>query len=144
MIKNYISVKFVKAEPCKAWKDFGDHGIGENGYKIYYSDSYISWCPKKEFEAQYLEMQKEDTVTQEDVSNFIDKVESCQIGEKTTLTQVKLKNNFTIEETSSPIDAKNFDMKIGEQICMKEIENKVWDFLGFLWLCAKCGFKGNK
>lgn len=30
MIKNYVSVKFVKAEPCKAWKDFGDHGIGEN------------------------------------------------------------------------------------------------------------------
>ena len=144
MIKNYVSVKFVKAEPCKAWKDFGDHGIGENGYKIYYSDSHISWCPKKEFEAQYLEMQKKDTVTQEDVSNFIDKVESCQIGEKTTLTQVKLKNNFTIEETSSPIDAKNFDMKIGEQICMKKIENKVWDFLGFLWLCAKCGFKGDK
>jgi len=27
---------------------------------------------------------------------------------------------------------------------MKKIENKVWDFLGFLWLCAKCGFKGNK
>jgi hypothetical protein len=144
MIKNYVSVKFVKAEPCKAWKDFGDHGIGENGYKIYYSDSHISWCPKKEFEAQYLEMQKEDTVTQEDVSNFIDKVESCQIGAITTLTQVKLKNNFTIEETSSPIDAKNFDMKIGEQICMKKIENKVWDFLGFLWLCAKCGFKGDK
>ena len=22
MIKNYISVKMVKAEPCKAWKDF--------------------------------------------------------------------------------------------------------------------------
>lgn len=122
MIRNYVSVKLIKAEPCKAWKDFGDHGIGENGYKIYYSDSHISWCPKKEFEAQYLEMQKEDTVTQEDVSNFIDKVESCQIGEKTTLTQVKLKNNFTIEETSSPIDAKNFDMKIGEQICMKKIK----------------------
>ena len=89
-------------------------------------------------------MQKEDTVTQEDVSKFIDKVESCQIGEKTTLTQVKLKNNFMIEETSSSIDAKNFDMKIGEQICMKKIENKVWDFLGFLWLFAKCGFKGDK
>ena len=144
MIRNYISVKLIKAEPCKAWKDFKGHMTGDEGYKIYYPDGYVSWCPKDIFEAQYLEMQKEDTVTQEDVSNFIDKVESCQIGEKTILTQVKLKNNFTIEETSSPIDAKNFDMKIGEQICMKKIENKVWDFLGFLWLCAKCGFKGDK
>lgn len=144
MIRNYISVKLIKAEPCKAWKDFKGHMTGNEGYKIYYPDGYVSWCPKDIFESQYLEMQKEDTVTQEDVSNFIDKVESCQIGEKTTLTQVKLKNNFTIEETSSPIDAKNFDMKIGEQICIKKIENKVWDFLGFLWLCAKCGFKGDK
>ena len=139
-----IVAKLIKAEPCKAWKDFKGHMAGDEGYKIYYPDGYVSWCPKDIFEAQYLEMQKEDTVTQEDVSNFIDKVESCQIGEKTTLTQVKLKNNFTIEETSSPIDAKNFDMKIGEQICIKKIENKVWDFLGFLWLCAKCGFKGDK
>ena len=97
-MKNYISVKMIKAESCKAWKDFKGHKEGDEGYKIYYPDGYVSWCPKDIFEAQYLEMQKEDTVTQEDVSNFIDKVESCQIGEKTTLTQVKLKNNFTIEE----------------------------------------------
>ena len=143
-MKNYISVKQVKAEPCAAWKDCKGYKIGDAGYKIYYPDGYVSWCPKDIFEAQYLEMKKEDTVTQEDVINFIDKVESYAIKGKTTLTQVKLKNNFTIEETSSPIDAKNFDMKFGEQICMKKIENKVWDFLGFLWLCAKCGFKGDK
>ena len=35
MVKNYISVKMVKAEPCKAWKDFKGHITGDEGYKIY-------------------------------------------------------------------------------------------------------------
>lgn len=71
MIKNYISVKMVKAEPCKAWKDFKGHMTGDEGYKIYYPDGYVSWCPKDIFEAQYLELEKEDTITQKDVCNFI-------------------------------------------------------------------------
>ena len=29
MMKNYISVKKIKAEPCKAWKDFKGHKEGD-------------------------------------------------------------------------------------------------------------------
>lgn len=75
MIRNYISVKFVKAEPCKAWKDFKGHMTGDEGYKIYYPDGYVSWCPKDIFEAQYLELEKEDTITQKDVDNFVAKTD---------------------------------------------------------------------
>ena len=31
-MQNYISVKMVKAEPCKAWKDFKGHKEGDEGY----------------------------------------------------------------------------------------------------------------
>lgn len=140
MIRNYISVKFVKAEPCKAWKDFGDHGIGENGYKIYYSDSHISWCPKKEFEAYYLELEKEDTITQKDVDNFITKTEAIKMGDKTTVVQATCKNGFTITDGSACVDAKNFDMEIGKQCCMEHIKDKIWGYLGFLLQSARKGF----
>ena len=35
MVKNYISVKMVKAEPAKGWKDFKGHITREAGDKIY-------------------------------------------------------------------------------------------------------------
>ena len=31
-MKNYIGTKIIEAEPCDAWKNFGDHKVGEPGY----------------------------------------------------------------------------------------------------------------
>ena len=140
-MKNYISVKQVKAEPCEAWKQFGDHSEGESGYKIYYPDGHISWCPKLAFEQQYLETEKTDKVSQSDVDNFISKVKSTQFGDKTTVTQAILKNGFILTESSSCVDENNFDMKIGEQCCMEQIEHNVWFLLGFLLQSARYGFR---
>ena len=144
MIKNYISVKMVKAEPCKAWKDFKGHMTGDEGYKIYYPDGYVSWCPKDIFEAQYLELEKEDTISQSDVDNFISKVEAIKMGDKTTVVQATFKNGFSMVSGSSCVEPKNFDMEIGKQCCMEKIKDHVWGFLGFLLQSAKNGFKGDK
>lgn len=59
-IKNYIGCKIIKAEPMSQedflreigkWKEnqetYGD------GYKVYYSDNYQSWSPKKVFDESY-------------------------------------------------------------------------------------------
>lgn len=143
-MKNYISVKQVKAEPCKAWKDFKGHMTGDEGYKIYYPDGYVSWCPKDIFEAQYLELEKEDTITQKDVDNFISKVEAIKMGDKTTVVQATFKNGFSMVSGSSCVEPKNFDMEIGKQCCMEKIKDHVWEFLGFLLQSAKNGFKGDK
>ena len=80
MIRNYVSVKFVKAEPCKAWKKYGEHDVGADGYKIYYQnkDKYVSWCPKEEFEKQYLQLEEDNKITQKDVDNFITKTEAIK------------------------------------------------------------------
>lgn len=72
-MKNYISVKLIKAEPCKAWKDFKGHMTGDDGYKIYYPDGYISWCPKEIFEKQYLEIGNEKEITDNDACNYINR-----------------------------------------------------------------------
>lgn len=143
-MNNYIGIKMIKAEPCKAWKDFGDHNIGEDGYKIYYFDKHISWCPKEEFEKQYLQLEKEDTISKSDVDNFISKVEAIKMGDKTTVVQATCKNGFTITDGSACVDVKNFNMEIGKQCCMEHIKDKIWGYLGFLLQCAKYGFKGNK
>ena len=144
MIKNYISVKMIKAEPCKAWKDFKSHMTGDEGYKIYYPDGYVSWCPKDIFEAQYLELEKENTISQSDVDNFISKVEAIKMGDKTTVVQATFKNGFSMVSGSSCVESKNFDMEIGKQCCMEKIKDHVWGFLGFLLQSAKNGFKGDK
>nr|UVY28822.1 MAG: hypothetical protein [Bacteriophage sp.]UWF98289.1 MAG: hypothetical protein [Bacteriophage sp.]UWG91753.1 MAG: hypothetical protein [Bacteriophage sp.] len=146
MIRNYISVKFVKAEPCKAWKKYGEHDVGADGYKIYYQskDKYISWCPKEEFEKQYLQLEEDNKITQKDVDNFITKTEAIKMSDKTTVVQATCKNGFTITDGSACVDAKNFDMEIGKQCCMEHIKDKIWGYLGFLLQCAKSGFKGNK
>ena len=38
----YVTTKIVRAEPCNL--------EGQDGYRVYYPDGYISWCPKFEFE----------------------------------------------------------------------------------------------
>ena len=143
-MKNYISVKMIKAEPCKAWKDFKGHMTGDEGYKIYYPDGYVSWCHKDIFEAQYLELEKENTISQSDVDNFISKVEAIKMGDKTTVVQATFKNGFSMVSGSSCVEPKNFDMEIGKQCCMEKIKDHVWGFLGFLLQSAKNGFKGDK
>ncbi len=144
MIKNYISVKMVKAEPCKAWKDFKGHMTGDEGYKIYYPDGYVSWCPKEEFEKQYLQLEEDNKITQKDVDNFITKTEVIKMGDKTTVVQATCKNGFSIINGSACVDVKNFDMEIGKQCCMEKIKDHVWGFLGFLLQSAKNGFKGDE
>lgn len=143
-MKNYISVKMIKAEPCKAWKDFKGHMTGDEGYKIYYLDGYISWCPKEEFEKQYLQLEEDNKITQKDVDNFITKTEAIKMGDKTTVVQATFKNGFSMVSGSSCVEPKNFDMEIGKQCCMEKIKDHVWGFLGFLLQSAKNGFKGDE
>lgn len=55
-MKKYIGLKEITAEPCKAWKDAGNHKAGEDGYKVVYQDGYTSWSPKDVFREAYREV----------------------------------------------------------------------------------------
>ena len=52
-------------------------------------------------------------------------------GDSTTVVTVRLKNGFTITETSGCIDAKNYSKEIGAEICMSKIEDKLWMLEGY-------------
>jgi hypothetical protein len=50
---------------------------------------------------------------------------------------VTLINGFEITEASACVDPVNYDEKIGEEICLSKIKDKIWFLLGFLMQCAQ-------
>ena len=59
------------------------------------------------------------------------KVEDVKLGEKTTVVSVTLPNGFVIVQSSSCVDPANYDHELGKQICMKRVEDKVWELEGY-------------
>lgn len=75
-----------------------------------------------------------NTVTQAVVDELM---ESCDIAvttafDKCTIVACKLLNGFVIVESSSCVDPANYDEDMGVDICMKNIERKVWELEGYL------------
>lgn len=75
-----------------------------------------------------------NTVTQAIVDELM---ESCDIAvttafDKCTIVACKLPNGFVIVESSSCVDPANYDKDMGVDICMKNIERKVWELEGYL------------
>ena len=137
-MKKYIVCELVEAE------ESGD------GYRVYHKDDMEAYCPKDLFDKVYIEVNDNKnlpsgvSIGQQMVDDFIDKVESITMGEKTTVTQVTLKNGFIITESSSCVDPKNYSMEIGEDINLEHAKNKIWELLGFLLQTAYHGFKKSE
>lgn len=145
-MEKYIGTKLIEAEPCKAWKDAGGHKAGEDGYKVRYADGYESWSPKDVFERAYLKMTvnphlKTDkpSISQEMVDDFIVAWEVTTMGDKCMVVLATLRNGFEIVESSACVSAENYDEKLGAEICMEKIKDKVWFLLGFLLQTAVHG-----
>ena len=77
------------------------------------------------------------SVTKEDVDNILANtfIKTEKYGDKTTVVKATLPNGFVIIADSSCVDPKNFDMSIGEQECMKKIEDKIWELEGYRLQC---------
>lgn len=137
-MKKYIVCELVEAE------ESGD------GYRVYHKDDMEAYCPKDLFNKVYMEVNDNKdlpsgvSIGQKMVDDFIDKVESMTMGEKTTVTQITLKNGFIITESSSCVDPKNYSMEIGEEINLEHAKNKIWELLGFLLQTAYHGFKKSE
>lgn len=137
-MKKYIVCELVEAEKS------GD------GYRVYHKDDMEAYCPKDLFNKVYIEVNDNKdlpsgvSIGQQMVDDFIDKVESMTMGEKTTVTQITLKNGFIITESSSCVDPKNYSMEIGEEINLEHAKNKIWELLGFLLQTAYHGFEKSE
>ena len=154
-MKQYIGTKLIEAE--KAYRVDGKVvTLAENrvpcgneverGYKVRYADGYESFSPQGVFESAYLPLEvngklktEAPSISAEMVERFIDHHETVTMGGKTTVVRAVLKNGFEIVESSSCVSAENYDEKLGEEICMERIMNKVWELLGFLLQTAVGG-----
>ena len=147
-MNNYIGVKLAQAEEMtlgayneyKGWTIPADEDPNREGYRVHYSDDYVSWCPKEQFEKQNLLIEKADRISQSDVDAFVGTPEVSKIGEKTTLAVFKYGNMFEQIESAACVDPANFSMEIGTKLCVERAKDKVWHLLGFLLQCAKSGF----
>lgn len=76
---------------------------------------------------------KKKTLTQEDIDGIIKETEIVVMTmfEKTTIVVAKLPNGFVIVESSSCVSPENYDVNMGKEICMKRIENKIWELEGY-------------
>jgi hypothetical protein len=149
-VKKYIGFKTLQAEPMnlgeynlfRGWQIPADEDPKKDGYKVAYSDGYVSWSPKEIFEKSYMQESENNTITQENVDSFLKNYQVITLDDnKTTVVKAELVNGFTIVESSSCVDPANYDEQIGSEICLNRIKNKVWELLGFLLQTANNGVK---
>jgi hypothetical protein len=76
-----------------------------------------------------------NTVTQKDVDAEMvnTKVTTLNLHDNpVTFVETKMRNGFTVRETTTCVDPANYDEAIGADICKKRIEDQIWMLLGFL------------
>ena len=81
------------------------------------------------------------SIGQKMVDEFIAYTETKTMGTKTTVVRCVLRNGFEIVESTGCVDEKNYSEKIGYEICMERIKNKIWELLGFLLQMAWNGIQ---
>ena len=155
-MRQYIGTKLIEAEPANRvdgkiqpadWPVPNDATV-EEGYKVRYPDGYESWSPRDVFERAYLPVTvnpylKTDrpSISSEMVDHFIKNWRTDTLGDKTTIVRATLRNGYEIVETSSCVSPENYDERIGQELCMKKIKDKVWELLGFLLQTAVNGVR---
>lgn len=140
VMEKFIGFKMIEAEPqMKHREDNNGAEWLEDGYKVVYPDGYTSWSPKEVFEKAHIRVGTNNTITIENVHDFIASVETSKVGEKTTLVVATLVNGYVITESSACVDPSNYNEELGKSICLDKITDKVWMLLGFLLQTAKDG-----
>lgn len=154
-MKKYIGCKLLEAKPMtrgdyntfRGWTIPENENPEDEGYLVEYPDGYISWSPKQIFEIAYLQVDDNKnlpsgvSIGQEMVNNFIAYYETHTMGDSTTVVRCVLRNGFAIVESSSCVDPANYSEKMGEEICLNKIKDKIWELLGFLLQTAWHGIR---
>lgn len=154
-MKHFIGTKLIEAKQMnlgdynkyRGWPIPENENPNKEGYLVKYPDSYESWSPKEIFEKSYLQVEDNEnlpsgvSIGQQMVDDFIVDYDVFTKQDKITIVIATLKNGFTIVESSACVDPKNYDEKIGAEICKERIKNQVWNHLGFLLQTAWKGIK---
>lgn len=96
-------------------------------YKIDIDDNEWEW------DDIMFEGYAEKFVKEEDIKKMLEEADVIvsTVFETTTVVTIRLKNGFTLTESSGCIDPKNYNKEIGAEICMAKIEDKLWELEGY-------------
>lgn len=75
-----------------------------------------------------------NTVTIEEVKENMQDVivrTLMDFDKPTTYVTVRMKNGFTLRESTTCVDPANYNEEIGKEICLAKIEDKIWLLLGY-------------
>lgn len=75
-----------------------------------------------------------NTVTQAEVNENMKDVivrTVVEFEKPTTYVTIRMKNGFTLRESTTCVDPANYNEEIGRDICLKRLEAKVWNLLGY-------------
>lgn len=67
---------------------------------------------------------------QENMKDVLCKTE-IEWGKPVTYVCVRMKNGFTLRESTTCVDPNNYSEEVGKQICLEKIEDKIWSYLGY-------------
>jgi hypothetical protein len=56
---------------------------------------------------------------------------AIEFDKPVTYVTVRMKNGFTLRESTTCVDPANYDEEVGKQICLEKIEDKIWFLLGY-------------
>jgi len=72
-------------------------------------------------------------VNADDIQCMIEnsEIKTQTLFDKCTVVAMKLENGFVITEASACVSPENYDEKIGYDICMKRIIDKLWELEGY-------------
>lgn len=85
-------------------------------------------------ESDITKMQSTIRVTQADVDANMQDVFVTTIrafDKPVTYVEVRMKNGFTVRETTTCVDPANYSEEIGKEICLKRIADQIWCLLGY-------------
>lgn len=142
---SFVGCKMVQAERLD--KLVRGELAPQLGYRVVYPDGYESWSPKEVFESAYMAMAPNPdlpsklSISETMVYAFIKEVHTMTLGDKTTVVHVVLRNGFEIVEYASCVDPENYDERLGAEICLRKVSDKIWLLLGFLLQTAVHGIK---
>lgn len=74
-----------------------------------------------------------NSITVDEIKSLLEtaKIDAYTAFEKCTVVTVQLENGFILTESSACVDPANYNFELGKEICLKRIENKLWELEGY-------------
>lgn len=112
-----------------------------NGYAVS-DDEQVKWYADSLFNDDFFLLSGDgNKIIEEDVRKFITTIDTCKVGDKTTVINAHTLTGFDMVHHSSCVDPNNYNEEIGKKYALETAISDLWGHLGFVLQWAKFGIK---